>query len=151
MNTLQHTHDGTVITYNEKENKWEFTLRGRDRSAESLAKAKEFIERPVPAEKAKPFEKIPAWLFEHHNKPVRIEITGIAETPAHRLNEKHVWIKKGGKREKHRVSFCVFPATSLNDEIAAAIIEKTDEIRKLNKECSDLQRRLQPLELPKDE
>jgi hypothetical protein len=43
------THDDITITYDEKDNRWHFELRGRQRSAESLAKAKEFIDKPVNA------------------------------------------------------------------------------------------------------
>lgn len=47
MNTSNHIkviHSGIEILYVEGENKWTFTLRGRDRSADSLAKAKEYID-----------------------------------------------------------------------------------------------------------
>jgi hypothetical protein len=149
MNTLQHTHEGTVITYNEKENKWEFTLRGRDRSAESLAKAKEFIERPVPEEKAKPFKKIPAWFFHHAQAPQKVEVTGIAERTFSSLL--YVWINNSGKRSKECVSHTIYPSTPANDEKVAEMLKKAAEIEHLEEEYQKLKSSLTPLELPKDE
>src|SRR5687767_3440774 len=117
MKTIQVVHDETTITYNESEDKWEFTLRGRDRSAGSLVKAKEYIDKPVPAEKAKPFEKIAAWKFGYSDKPVRVEITGIAESPSYRRNALSVWIKNGTQREKVDVLYCIYPSNPENDAL----------------------------------
>lgn len=74
MTEITHTHEGILITYDENANLWRFTLRGRDRSTDSLSKAKEAIDKPV-ATKAKPFEKIQVWYvnvndkFHHYMNP----------------------------------------------------------------------------------
>jgi len=149
--SIEFTHDGTLITYDEQENKWTFTLRGRDRSAESLAKAKEIIDKPVPAEKAKPFEKIPAWLFKYDgDTPERIEVTGIAEDRGYGGGQR-VWIKHRGNRSKESTSFSIYPVSPQNDVIAQQVIEKQEFIAQLRGEVSVLKRKLSPLVLPKDE
>ena len=50
------TYRDIAITYDEQKDKWFFTLRGRDRSADSLANAKKAIDAPPPKEE-KPFER----------------------------------------------------------------------------------------------
>ena len=53
---IKVTYQDVQVTYIEGSNLWEFELRGRTRTAPSLAKAKEFIDKE-PAEKRKPFER----------------------------------------------------------------------------------------------
>lgn len=146
--SIQTVHSDVTITYNERDNKWEFTLRGRDRSYPTLAQAKEFIDKPVPKEKSKPFEKIPAWHFDYGDGPVKVVVTGIAEIDYAR--RQCVWINKKGTRSKEPVTE-VFPQNEKNDAIAAATIEKRAAAEKLSKEVYALQHTLSPLMLPKDE
>lgn len=145
---IQVVHSDVSISYDERENKWLFTLRGRDRSAESLAKAKEIIDKPVPKEKAKPFEKIPAWHFDYGNDPEKVLVTGIAEVDYAR--RQCVWINRNGSRSKEPVTE-VFPQNEKNDAIAAATIEKRKAADRLTKEVWELQRTLSPLVLPKED
>lgn len=150
-NTIQVVHNDTHITYNEPENKWQFTLRGRDRSAESLAKAKELIDKPVPAGKAKPFEKIPAWFFGYSDTPKKVEVTGIAESPSYRRGESSVWIVMDGARTKQNVTSSIYPSSPKNDKIIAQITAKETESEKLHQEARELKYTLDPLVLPKEE
>lgn len=150
MNTKPITvvHDDTTITYNESENRWTFTLRGRDRSAESLAKAKEYIDKPLPPEKAKPFEKIPAWIIRYNDRPEKGEITGIAER---RYGREQVWVTVDGKRSKETVSYTVYPSNPKNDKLIEQILAAQVEIDKLKESISESKSHLDPLVLPKDE
>jgi hypothetical protein len=150
MNTKPITvvHDDTTITYNESENRWTFTLRGRDRSAESLAKAKEYIDKPLPPEKAKPFEKIPAWFLPYHDKPEKVEVTGIAER---RYGAEEVWINVGGRRKKEAVAYKVYPSNTKNDALIEQILAAQKEISKLKQNIDESKSHLAPLVLPKDE
>lgn len=146
---IQVKHDDVLITYHEADNAWKFTLRGRDRSAESLAKAKEFIDRPVSAEKAKPFQKIPAWFLHYNSLPAKVDVTGIAEGRGWR-GENEVWISNKGKRSKEYIGE-VRPANPKNDALIAKIIAKREEREKLYEEINQLESELDPLVLPKDE
>jgi hypothetical protein len=148
MKPIQVVHDETTITYNESEDKWEFTLRGRDRSAESLAKAKEYIDKPVPAEKAKPFEKIPAWLLDYNRKPVQVEVTGVAERTRYG-GEEEVWIKSGATRCKQKVRNIV-PSNRKNDELIASMLCNLEDQRKLSNEYEKLRQKLDPLVIAKE-
>lgn len=149
MSTLiQYTHNETVITYDESRNVWSFTMRDQDRSTESLAKAKEFIDRPEPV-KAKPFEKIPAWIFKYSEGPKRVEVTGIAE--GHSSRQK-VWIKnsKGGG-SKEDVAYYIYPSNTENDDKVSDILEKMKEIKAIEKRVSELKESLQPLKIESED
>ncbi len=139
---IQITHDSVPITYDEHENKWLFTLRGRDRSASSLAEAKAAIDKPV-VEKAKPFEKIPAWWLKYPGNPEKVEITGIAEKG---YREQEVWIKCSEGRKKECLS-SFFGCNEKNDAMVASIIEKNAAASKLEDESAKLSRQLAPLKL----
>lgn len=143
-------HSDVTITYDEQQNKWLFTLRGRDRSADSLAKAREFIDKPVPRDKAKPFQKIPAWFFRYGEPPVKIEITGIAEERSYSGGER-VWIKCKRSRSKESVAYAIYPQSTKNDALVQQIITKESQVEKLREEISNLRGKLEKLVLPKDE
>lgn len=149
-NPIQVVHDDVPITYNEGENRWTFTLRGRDRSAESLAKAKEYIDKPLPPEKAKPFEKIPAWFFPYNDEPQKVVVTGIAEGRWY-SSDVTVWITNNGKRSKESARFYIFPQNGTNDALAAQILAARAEISKLRESIEESKRQLLPLVLPKEE
>lgn len=146
--SIKFTHDRTLITYDEQENKWKFTLRGRDRSAESLLKAKEIIDKPV--EKAKPFEKIPAWFFKYGDGPIKVDVTGVAESHGYG-GEVSVWVNNKGTRSKERANGNIFPQNEKNDALVEEIIEKETRATELRSESYDLKAKLQKLVLPKDE
>jgi hypothetical protein len=61
---IKQTYLGIEIGYDEKENRWDFELRGRERHSESLTKAKEAIDAPMPEGK-KAFKRIAAFMFPH--------------------------------------------------------------------------------------
>lgn len=142
---IQHTHRETVITYDEDRNVWTFTLRGRDRSAESLTKAREIIDKPEPKEK-KPFEKIKAWYMTYQSDPERVEITGIAESGWR--GDGWVWIKtESGRRSKESTERKIYPSNTKNDALIGEIIAKRKSIAALDDECEKLTRKLESLKL----
>lgn len=78
MNAIKETYKEVEITYNERNNTWEFILRGRERTAESLAKAKEIIDKP-PAPKEKPFERVPVWYCHYREGWHRGTVTSLKQ------------------------------------------------------------------------
>lgn len=145
-NTIQDTHKGVIIAYNESRNRWEFALRGRDRSSDSLASAREMIDKPAPKE-AKPFARIPAWEVRHGGTPSHVEITGIAES-GFRSSGVYVWIKDAnGSRRKEDAEIRLYPSCEHNDAICAEIIKHRKEMDELGKKCETLRNKLQPLKL----
>lgn len=147
---IEVKHGDVLITYHEQDDVWRFTLRGRDRSADSLAKAKEFIDKPVPKDKAKPFEKIPAWWFRYSEPPKPIEVTGIGEHRGYGGGQM-VWINHKGTRSKESEAFAIYPRNEKNDALVAEILAKRTEAQRLRDEADELKQKLAPLVLPKDE
>lgn len=141
------TYKDVVIKYDESDNLWRFTLRDRDRTADSLLKAREFIDKPIPQNERKPFKRIPVWFTEYGNLPKRAEITGIAER---RSYGDYVWINCEGQRSKQVVR-SLFPQNAKNNKLIEQIIAKEEEKRTLEEAISELEGKLVRLELPKDE
>lgn len=102
MQPITIEHKGIAITYDERENKWKFELRGRKRSAESLQAAREAIDKPAPSDE-KPFKPIKAWLWKYSDEVQPVTVTSIAE-PARYTRGVEVWIKtESGTRSKESV------------------------------------------------
>lgn len=91
-------YNNVEIIYDENDNVWRFELRGRQRSTESLAKAKEAIDKPLPVGKKK-FERFSAYLARHDSGFKIVEVTSIADGPSWR-NKTEVWITFDGNRQK---------------------------------------------------
>lgn len=109
MDALTVTHNKIEITYNEARNVWTFTLRGRERSADSLAKAREAIDRPPPKE-SKPFERFKAWLYAWGEGWEIVEVTSIVESPY----SIQLWTMGKGGRSKQACGN-LFPVGPVND------------------------------------
>jgi hypothetical protein len=143
MSDLTTNHGGIVITYDEHRNKWLFTLRDRDRSVDTLTQARDIIDKPLPKEKAKPFEKIAAWFIDHGDDPARAIVTGTAEKDY--AGRASVWINKDGQRSKEAIEGKVYPSNPANDELVSGITAKRAQIKQLENECRSLRHKLQPL------
>lgn len=111
--TIQYS--GITVEYFEEPNKWRFELRGRERNAESLKQAKEWIDKPEPVSKkaAKNFERFEVllagrWGYEGHKPDSRriVTVTSIAEDRFRNdVNDPSAaWIvNKAGERSKESV------------------------------------------------
>lgn len=101
-NELKAVHDGITITYDERDDVWRFILRGRNRKADSLKQAKDFIDKPIPEEvKKKIFEPTQAYFKGRYgdDKFEEVTVTSIAEDSKYSSIE--VWIKNAkGERSK---------------------------------------------------
>jgi hypothetical protein len=85
-------YDDIEIRYDENDNVWRFTLRGRERSTESLAKAKVAIDKLVPIEKMKGFTPVQAWFKEsYEGNWGEVTVTSIVDIGCGR---QELWIKK---------------------------------------------------------
>jgi hypothetical protein len=146
--TIQH--GGVEILYMETENKWRFELRGRERFAESLAKAREAIDKPEPKPKGKPFEGIKAYIekgrWDKGPEFRVIEVTSIAET---RYGRPEVWITDSGDRKKVHAD-TVFAITGDNDVLIADLKNLNVERARIGTKITNCRERLKPIALPKD-
>ena len=100
--TLEVKYKEVEIVYSEENSRFEFELRGKERYAESLAKAKEAIDKPVPGPAGKKFEPVRA-LFRSYGGVKPGTITSIAES-GYRSQE--VWFTQdeGKRRSKECLS-----------------------------------------------
>jgi hypothetical protein len=122
------------ITYNEYRNQWEFELRGRSRSCDSLMAAKSAIDAPTPQSKKKPFARFSAYMedrWEHGFRPV--EVTSVAGKSSYRDSYK-VWIvdSKGNRAKVSTDS--IYAITPDNDAKIAKINRLKAEAKTLNEQ-----------------
>jgi hypothetical protein len=87
-----------TISYSEQNNRWEFELRGRERYAESLAKAKEAIDKPVFDKSGKKFIPVRAILRDYSGAHPGT-ITSIAESS---YRSQQVWFVRDDDKRRSK-------------------------------------------------
>jgi len=147
---MKTIHNKIEIEYREATNRWHFELRGRQRSAESLVKAREAIDKPVDTKEEKPFKRIKVYTsgryHADYNDSFKLgEVTSIAEPAAYERTQ-HVWVTIDGRREK-RAAECCFPVTEPNTAIIETLAEKNKEINKLREVAEEIFEKLTKLEV----
>lgn len=104
-------YTGVQILYLEDSNKWRFELRGRERKADSLKQAKEWIDKPAPVKKAsKSFERFECYqmdrFYGYGDQQLKVEVvtvTSVAQD-TYRGTNCVAWItNKNGERSKANV------------------------------------------------
>lgn len=141
MSEIITEHNGIKIKYNAGTNQWEFELRGRCRSVDSLVKAQEIIEKPPP-KKAKPFTRLDAWILRYSHL-LKVTVTSVADE---RYGGTRVWIS--GKDETGRAftskepARSLFPCNERNDKLVAERQELTAEIETLRRRIAALDEKL---------
>jgi hypothetical protein len=141
------TYDGVEITYNESRDRWTFELRGRERSAESLAKAKEAIDKPEPKEKA-PFARISAYMKSYGDymksygdKFQKVEVTSVAEDD---YGTPRVWTVRNGDRRKERAD-SLYCANAKNESLIAEYEALQTEIKALEEKSRALVNKMETI------
>jgi hypothetical protein len=138
---LTVTYDGVEIRYEERSDRWKFCLRGRERSADSLAKAKEAIDKPEPKEK-KPFERISAYYQKGWGGGfIKVQITSIAEDSPYG-SRTDVWINNEGTREKKPAS-SLYAITPANEKLIADWTVAETQRKALEQEQRDIVEKLE--------
>jgi hypothetical protein len=153
---VKTTYNGTEITYNERTDRWEFELRGSSRSAETLSKAKEVIEKPAPKDKT-PFTRTPAFYRGYSGDGYqKVEVTSIANSSS-LYGGKEVWVsiptanaKRGdGRPERTKVRTSDLRAyVPENVELVDKMRVTSDAIAKLENEKTRLAEQMKAFELP---
>lgn len=148
MTDVSVVHCDVKIDYNERNDNWTFSLRGRERSAESLTKAKEAIDR-IPKEK-NVFQRIPVFCFEGYSntKFAKGKITSIAESRYTSTPE--VWITVAGDRKKVYASN-TFPITAQNSATISNLETMRAKINELEDAYKEEKRKLIAYVIPKDD
>jgi hypothetical protein len=137
------------ITYNEGADCWQFELRGRSRSAESLAKAKEAIDKPAPSEKQEPpFNRAKAYKSESWTNDgdfSLVDVTSIAEGNGFSTSV-NLWVVANGKREKVGLEK-LFAVSAENDALIAEMKSLSNQELQLQKQRNRMAKLLRTLEV----
>ena len=134
-------HNDVLITYEERRDVWTFSLRGRERSADSLAKAKEAIDK-VPKEKNK-FERVKVYGSPSYSSGFKLEIGEITSLCEKTYGSQQAWTVFGKDREKALCSN-LFPVTPNNTAIVEKILQLNKEIEQLTHKRDEWRRKLTP-------
>ena len=133
--TITIQHHGVEIVYLERENRFQAVIRGRERSFESLAKAKEAIDKPDPQEK-EAFKRAPIWYARYQGTPVEAEVTSLAEKPSYG-DGNFFWISSEGRRQKEPQR-SLFERSESNDAIVKQMAQLDSDIEGLQKKRNKL-------------
>lgn len=138
---LKTTYNGIEITYDEYADLWRFELRGRERKAETLVKAKEAIDKPEPREKT--FKPIEAWTNRGYEtlRFVKSNITSITNGDVD-----SVWCSIEGRRSKESLSR-FYEVSRENDELVQKIADISEQRDELHKKAKELAGQLKKLSL----
>lgn len=158
MMAIQHTYRDIEITLLEDENKWRFTANGRERTAPTLPKAREYIDNALDAvatKKEKPWEPFEAWATNGYSKSDfrKVRVTSEAERSG---SERKFWIvgpykdyrgKVEDKREKVSMRQ-LFAASPENQTLITQTEELQARAEALHEEAAACVANLQPIQVP---
>ena len=131
-NELKQTYRDVEIVYVERDDRWNFTVNGKERNRESLVKAKESIDRALDHERVeKPWEPFAAYLFRG-GELREVKVTSQADTSRY-SNSRQYWIAQGGKRSKEPECY-LYAVTPENEKAIARWRELEAEIDRLSQE-----------------
>jgi hypothetical protein len=146
-------HKEIEITYLEDSNQWRFTLRGLERTVDSLKKAKEAIDAPPPMDK-KPFKRVEVWkdggvgFLNLTGGFQKFTVTSLVE-PSRYFPRTRARISDSKKSEPHELSK-LYAVTPHNDNAINQIRVMREEIESLEKKVRETIERLTPFIIPKD-
>lgn len=143
MKTL---YNAIEISYNEENDRWEFELRGRARSAESLAKAKEAIDKEPKEKRTQVFPRFDAYRFRYGDEISIVTVTSVADT---RYSGVEFWITGKDGRSKERASQ-LYPVNEKNTAIVTEIKRINAQIEGLDKAKATQHTKLQSATVPKE-
>lgn len=137
---IKTEYRGVEIVYLEDPNRWRFTANGRERSAESLVKAREAIDRAlddVKAKKEKPWEPFDAIFnastYNGSADYLKVKVTSVAEERSY--SGPQVWISNNGKRSKEALSR-LFKDCPENEALIAEMVRLQAEREAIDEQMS---------------
>lgn len=146
---ITYEYKGIVVTYDESWDMWRYELRGRQRSAKSLAKVKESIDRPV--KQKNPFRRFEAYYDQGYGNFVLVEITSIAEDEYGRADTVWCWNEKADYQKRFKTNENrIFPRSEHNVPIIRKIDELMEAQGKIVEEIKKLKGKLKHYEVPED-
>lgn len=145
---MKTTHREIEIIYDEGSNKWLFELRGRDRSAASLAEAKAFIDKPEPKEKPT-FERVKVWHWAYSGDPMAVEITSLGEVSRWSASGglRQVWIQDEKKRRSKVDQTDCYARTELTDAVVESWIKLRKQVETVQSEMQKMKDKLKAVRI----
>lgn len=145
MKTMHHEIE---ISYDESDDRWHFTLRGRGRSAETLSRAKEAIDKEPVEKRKQVFPRFEAYLSRYGSNVEIVTVIALGDE-AWRGHPRFWVVNKDGKRSKeHAIS--LFPVNEKNTAIVAEIVALKKQTETLEDARSKWHEKLQCAVVPKE-
>jgi hypothetical protein len=151
---IKHTYRDIEITYIEGNDKWNFTVNGRERNRESLTKAKESIDRALDNEvKERPWQPFEAWYENRYSGNRDYEKVRVTSEADRDYGRRQFWIMREvtdnkGNKEQKRVKVqmdYLFASTPENDQKIRQITELREQANKLYEEAKAVSSKLAPI------
>lgn len=148
---ITETYREIEITLLEDENKWRFTANGRERTAPTLPKAREYIDNAlgeIREKKTKPWEPFDVYVTTDYNgsKYTVAKVTSLAETTSYD-GKREVWISVDGKRSKKNQS-TLFELSDSNSAIIAELGGLVKQRGQLDERINRAKHTLLPIKWP---
>lgn len=147
---ITETYRDIEITLIEDENRWRFTVNGRERTCQTLPNARASIDKvqdAVVKDKKKAFEPIPAWYMSYTEEPQLVTIT------AFNFDEYRgvlAWIMRGKNRGKEEVTQ-LYHDNAYNRNLFATIKQCNAQADNLRGLIRTAKTQLQHIPVPKKE
>jgi predicted mannosyl-3-phosphoglycerate phosphatase (HAD superfamily) len=149
---ITETYRDIEITLLEEENKWRFTANGRERSAPTLPKAREYIDNAldeITTKKVKPWQPFDAYLCRYSDSKFRL-VTVTSRAERNRYSSRvDFWITENGSRSKVDGDY-LYAKTPKNDKLIADYHQLVKELEALEEKVSEAKGRIQHITIPKD-
>lgn len=159
---ITETYRDVEIVLLEDENKWRFTANGRERSAPSLPKAREYIDNAldeVKSKKAKVWEPFEAYHKSGYSTDSFEKVTVTSEAESDRYsNRRQYWINNKNKdhrghKEKGRSKVSateLYAITPDNDKLIAQLAVLSKESEQLEEKIRSTAAKVKQITVPKE-
>lgn len=144
--TIKQIYRDIEIVYVELHDKWNFTVNGRERNSDSLAQAKESIDRSLDYEKKeRPWKPFAAYHQDYNRDFEPVTITSVADRGYG--SSTYYWISKGKKRSKES-EHELYAATPENEQRITRWRELDKEVDRLEDEKRQLVAEMEHVKAP---
>lgn len=147
---IKKTYRDVEIVYVERDDRWNFTVNGRERNSDSLAQAKESIDRSLDYErKERPWKPFAAYLKKYSGDDFQaVTVTSQAD-PGRYNTGLYFWVTKGPKKERSKESaFDLYVVSPENIQKIARWRELDKEIDRLGGEQRKLNEEMERVKAP---
>jgi len=145
---IGETYRDVEVVYLIDENKWRFTVNGRERTAETLSKARESIDRSlsnVSQKKEQAWKPFEVWHRERYGDGFKkVLLTSVAEGRSRWDKSAYAWISNNGKRSKEPMSL-LFSIDEHNNALVEKIVSLEAEGHRIDIEIGENVKQLQPV------